>query len=97
MITLLEFTKRVRCIIETNDEECLCVASAAVRRPYMWLRHEPEVRALESVFDGKVKGLAAEFGGDINCLFFWPLDEGGQLSRLAVCDHIIDELSEVAG
>lgn len=86
-MTPLEFAKNVRELIDSEAKTALCLASAVAGA-----LDDPDM-SLEFQFDRDVRRLCEQYGGvHIPGAFMWERDEHGKAMRLAVCDHIIQEL-----
>lgn len=93
MITKLQFAYNVRVLIESGANSALCLASQRVRHEH-YPSYTAEAEEMETQFDDSVRHLTAQYGGDVNAMFRWPNDDYGKNQRLAVCDHIINELEQ---
>lgn len=93
MITKLEFAKKVRAFFIEYGAGGLCHASYKVYKP---LQHRPACHELRDAwydYDNRVKTIAEAEGASTH-MYYWPLDKEGHARRIAVCDHIINELEQ---
>lgn len=93
MITLLEFAEKVR---EVYLSDCaghwgLCAATSRASHHLGSPHCDVRGRYYEHILDERIQELAPEYGGVLPGYYWHPTNTVG---RLAVLDHIINELKE---
>lgn len=93
MITLLEFTEKVREVYLSDyaGHDGLCAATTRTASRLGWPYCDVRERDYEFILDDRILELAPAYGGDQSG-YYWVATNTGQ--RLAVLDHIINELKE---
>lgn len=93
MITKLKLAQLCRDLIAGDVVSALCDASRRARQA-LSPQYTHEAQQFEDWFDCEVRTLCADFGGDPDGLYLWQHTEYGKQQRIAVCDHIINELEQ---